>query len=74
MNHPDVDPKSSCLMAGFLPTSLMIFSINDFASSAVFSKSKLPDVDGISDGDVISRKNVCFYSTIIVDNYLYYKI
>lgn len=66
MYHPDVDPKSSCLMADFLPTSLMIFSINDFASSAVFSKSKLSDVDGPSflsflittDGDVISRTNV----------------
>lgn len=81
MYHPDADPKSNCLMADFLPTSLMIFSINDFASSSVFSKSKLSDVDGISsflnttdNSNVIFRTNVCFYSTIIVDNYLCYKI
>lgn len=77
MYHPDADPKSSCLVADFLPTSLMTFSINDFASSAVFSKSKLSDVDEPSsflfttdDGGAISRKNVCFYTTIISDNYL----
>lgn len=68
MYHPDVDPKNSWLMTDFLPTSLMIFSINDFVSSTVFSKSKL------SDDDVISRVNVCFYSTIIADNYFYYTI
>lgn len=44
--HPDAEPKINCLVADFLPTSLMIFSIKDFASSAVFSKSSGSDVDG----------------------------
>lgn len=46
--HPDAEPKINCLVADFLPTSLIIFSIRDFASSAVFSKSKSSDVDGMS--------------------------
>lgn len=76
MYHPDADPKSSCLVADFLPTSLMIFSINDLASSAVFSKSKLSDIDEPSsflfttDDGAISRTKTRFYLTVISDNYL----
>lgn len=46
--HPDAEPKISCLVADFLPTSLIIFSTKDLASSAVFSKSNSSDVDGPS--------------------------
>lgn len=65
MYHPDADPKISCLVADLWPTSLMIFSIKDFASSAVFSRSKFSDVDGPSsllpgtaDGDISETKRV----------------
>lgn len=46
--HPDAEPKINCLVADFLPTSLIIFSTKDLASSAVFSKSNSSDVDGPS--------------------------